>query len=338
MDSEQVEYVHHSELHHHPRNMRRVYPQRDVEQMAESIRARGVIQPLIAIQDNGRITVVAGNLRLRGARWLGDDAPLLPVIVRERGEAEQLLDMAAENLVRADVDVVSEALHYRTLIEEEGIGKMAIAREVGVSLFRVNERLLMLELNPEIQQLMAEEQLPHGTPVIKAFLGIPDDDVRVEAAGALARKHAPVQIIRSTCTRIRQALERKIAVEEAGRACEEYVPATEAVFVEDMPPNGKTVVRWQDIQEAARVPCSDCDAYDYELDEKPDRNRAWEVFVEKGELAADETDEPVWEEIETAAEGTCVACGLRDDRELCGRCPMVEFMQRLVRQVARRDK
>jgi len=184
---------------------------------------------------------------------------------------------------------------------------------------------------------MAEGRLPHGRPVTEALLGIPDDDVRVETAEALARKRAPVQIIRSTCTRIRQALDRKIAIEESARACEEYVPATEAVFVEEIPPARETAISWDDIREATKAPCSDCDAYEYEDDEDPNPDRGWETFLEKGETF-DLAEDPLWAEIEAASEGTCVACGLRDDRELCGRCPMVEFMQRLARQVQRRDE
>ena len=83
---EEVVYLPHTMLRLHPRNMRRIYPQHKVERMAASIKARGVIEPLIGVRVNGHVQIVVGNLRLTSARHLGDEAPSETVkLVRNAG-------------------------------------------------------------------------------------------------------------------------------------------------------------------------------------------------------------------------------------------------------------
>ena len=123
---------------------------------------------------------------LTAARYLGDEAPLMPVIVRQKEETEQFLDMVAENLVRADVDPVSEGLHYRRLLQEPGMTRTRLSRETGVATATINDRLRLLDLEPEVRDLIAANRFPRGRPAVEALLSIPDSRTRVETAQALA--------------------------------------------------------------------------------------------------------------------------------------------------------
>ncbi len=118
----------------------------------------------------------------------------MPVIIRQQEEAEQLLDMVAENLVRATPDPVSEVLHYRRLLQEPGMSRARLARETGVAPQTINDRLRLMELEPEIQDLIAAGRFPRGREPVEALLSIPDSRARVETARALAERRADVRL------------------------------------------------------------------------------------------------------------------------------------------------
>ncbi len=226
--TEEVLYLPHTKLELHPRNMRRVYPKVEVMQMARSIWHRvkrgqtGIIQPLIGCRENGSVIVAVGNKRLMGIRYLAQngEAPLVPVILRERSEVEQLMDMVTENLIRSSPDPVSEGVHYTLLLEQTGKSRSRLARETGVALATINNRLRLLELGPEIQELITLGDRPHGREPGEARLSITDITARVETAQALADKRAGVQLIKSTCTRVRRKLEHRNKVRSRKRRTE----------------------------------------------------------------------------------------------------------------------
>ena len=105
---------------------------------------------------------------------------------------------------------------------------------------------------------------------------------------------------------------------------------------EGLPPEKEKKVPWKALEEASASACGNCTVGAEELIRivRP----AWRLFQEKEgpvELSGNGTN-PTWGEVTRAAEGTCVACGLRDVERLCGACPLIQFLQRVVRQVNRR--
>jgi len=335
-EQETVQYLPHAKLRIHPRNMRCIYPQHEVERMATSIKARGVIEPLIGVQVNGHVQIVVGNLRLTAARHLVDEAPLLPVIIRQKEEAEQLLDMVAENLVRAAPDPVSEAIHYQRLLQEPGMTRARLARETGVASATINDRLLLLKLEPEIQDLIAAGRLPRGRAAVKALLSVPDSRTRAETAKALAERRADTSLIKSICTRVRGRLERKMKVQQAAREGREYVPALEGALEAGLPPEDRQPIPWGLLQQGAAFACGECSKC--EGREEP----GWGVFQGRAGLDGDNLSRagipmPTWGEVAQAVEGTCATCGVRDVEKICGACALIALLQRIVRQVGRRN-
>lgn len=333
----------------HPRNMRRFYPQHEVERMAASIKARGVIEPLIGVRVDGHVQIVVGNLRLTSARYLGDEAPLMPVIIRQQEEAEQLLDMVAENLVRAAPDPVSEALHYRRLLQEPGMSRARLARETGVAPQTINDRLRLMELEPEIQDLIAAGRFPRGREPVEALLSIPDSRARVETAQALAKRRADVRLIKATCTRVRGRLERRLKVQQAAREGREYVPALEGALEAGLPPTDRQLIPWGLLQQAAAASCGACSALEEACPElvkgacpeplAPGATEpGWRIFCKREKWTVDNPSRtgvpmPTWGEMAQAVESTCAVCAVRDMESVCGSCALIEFLRRVVRQV-----
>ena len=99
MTHERIITIAAARLSHHPRNMRRFYPEAQVAEMAASMKARGLEQALIVVPNGkrGQYWVVDGNLRLEGARRLGNHCSALKCEVRTRAAADQLLTMAVTN-------------------------------------------------------------------------------------------------------------------------------------------------------------------------------------------------------------------------------------------------
>jgi len=333
---ETVQYLPHAELRIHPHNMRRIYPQCDVERMAASIKARGIIEPLIGVQVDGHVQIVVGNLRLTAARHLADEAPLLPVIIRQKEEAEQLLDMVAENLVRAAPDPVSEAIHYQRLLQKPGMTRARLARETGVASATINDRLLLLKLEPEIQDLVAAGRLPRGRAAVEALLSIPDSRARAETAKALAKRRADIPLIKSICTRVRGRMERSLNIQQAAREGREYVPALEGALEAGLPPANHQPIPWGLLQQGAASACGECSKC--EGREEP----GWGVFreragLDRGNLSCAGIPMPTWGDVAQAVEGTCATCGVRDAEKICGACALIALLQRIVRQVGRRN-
>ena len=149
-------------------------------ELAESIRSRGVIQPIIVRpRGNGQYQLVAGERRWRAAQ----KAQLheIPAIVRELEDREVLALALIENLQREDLNPVEEARAYRRLADEEGLTQAEIAGLVDKSRSHVANMQRLLELPDEVLGLVAAGSLSMGHA--RALIGHPD-------ASALARRAA----------------------------------------------------------------------------------------------------------------------------------------------------
>ena len=103
-----------------------------LEELAESIRTQGVVQPIVVTpgRSDGKFTIIAGERRWRAARRAGLQE--VPVVVRELESDRQLLEMAlVENLQRSDLNPVEEGEAYRSLRDSFGLSQEEIARQVG---------------------------------------------------------------------------------------------------------------------------------------------------------------------------------------------------------------
>ena len=319
---ETVEYHPWTAFEPHPRNMRRVYPRGAIKQMAQSIKANrerggpGIIEPLLGCRVNGKIRIYAGNLRWHGAAYLGDEAPLVPVILRPTGELDQMLDMAVENKVRFDPDPLSEALHYKALLDT-GLSKTRIAQELGVSLPTISTRLKILDLPEAVQRLFAEDKLPRLAS--RPLLELGDPELQIAAARFLAEHNASLATVKETCWRIAGQVREVEPVArpeqepeldkpkrwgtEEWKALSDEMPAAPTPTLVAVPPVAP--VPFQELEILVRATCAAC---------------------ELGRMIGEET---LWEDMRQAARPTCRACDVRGLQEACGQCPLPDFLRRL---------
>lgn len=139
-----------------------------LEELADSIRLHGVVQPLLVAHDGDRFVLIAGERRWRAARLAG--LSTVPVIVKH-AVPQQMLELAIiENVVRADLSPLEEAVAYRQLIEEFGLSQADVAERVGRSRVSVTNTLRLLNAPDRIRDALAANQITEGHA--RALLGL----------------------------------------------------------------------------------------------------------------------------------------------------------------------
>jgi ParB family chromosome partitioning protein len=155
-----------------PHQPRSVFDQEALAELAQSIREHGVIQPLVVSRTaEGRVyQLIAGERRLLAARQAG--LARVPVVVKEASPRELLELALVENLQRADLGPLEEAVAFKRLTDEFGLTQEAIAGRVGRSRSAVANTLRLLTLPQEIQASLARGEITAGHA--RAILGVDD--------------------------------------------------------------------------------------------------------------------------------------------------------------------
>lgn len=151
-----------------PLNPRRIYNEKKMEELIESVRAKGILMPLLVRPNNVRYEIATGHRRYRAAIAL--KLPELPVIVREMSDTDFLEILTIENLQREDLEPLDEAQGYRTLMEKTGYDVVSIATKVGKSESYIYQRLKLLELIAEAQKKLADGKITAGHAILIARL------------------------------------------------------------------------------------------------------------------------------------------------------------------------
>lgn len=172
-----------------------------LQELAQSIRASGIIQPLLVRRRGGLFELVAGERRWRAAQLAG--LTRVPAIVREIAD-ENLLELALiENIQRQELNAVEEANAYKRLIENLGLTQDEVAKRVGRDRTFITNYLRILRLPTEIQTLLEQEKLSFGHA--RALLGIADPHLQRRLAQRVFKNNWSV---RETERRIRQLADR----------------------------------------------------------------------------------------------------------------------------------
>jgi ParB family chromosome partitioning protein len=156
---------------------RTVFNEAAIEELAESIRAQGVVQPLVVTPEgDGVYTIIAGERRWRASRRAGLET--VPVVVREVSGDQELLELAlVENLQRSDLNPLEEAEAYSALQEKFGLSQEEVAVRVGKARTTVTNSLRLLRLPEEVQELLREGQLSAGQARPLLALATPEEQI-----------------------------------------------------------------------------------------------------------------------------------------------------------------
>lgn len=202
-----------------PRQPRRAFDPDELAELAVSIKALGVVQPVVvrplppagdaaAAGDAAtpRYELIAGERRLRAARLAGLET--VPALIRPADEAAALEIALAENVAREDLNAIEQAQAYAALVDEFGLTHERIGELVGRSRVAVTNTLRLLELPDEVQLMVERGLLSEGHG--RALLGLADHGRRRSVAGMVAERGLSV--------RETEALVRKLTAPEKAAA------------------------------------------------------------------------------------------------------------------------
>ena len=143
------------------RQPRRTFDQVQLAELAESIRTRGVLQPIVVTPlAGGSFELVAGERRLRAAQMV--ELETIPALVRDTDDWERLDLALAENMARVDLNAVEEARACAMLVDDLGLTKQEVGRRVGRSRVAISNLIRLLELPEEALELIERGDLSEG--------------------------------------------------------------------------------------------------------------------------------------------------------------------------------
>jgi ParB family chromosome partitioning protein len=143
------------------RQPRRTFDQARLAELAESIRTRGVLQPIVVRPlAGGSFELVAGERRLRAAQMV--ELETIPALVRDTDDWERLDIALAENMARVDLNAIEEARACAMLVDDLGLTKQEVGRRVGRSRVAISNLIRLLELPEEALELIERGELSEG--------------------------------------------------------------------------------------------------------------------------------------------------------------------------------
>lgn len=154
---------------HQPRGQ---FDEEQLAELASSIEVHGVLQPIVVRASvDGSYELIAGERRLRASQLAG--RATIPAIVRESSGNDTLELALVENLQRADLNAIEQALAFRQLIDHFGLTHEQVARQVGKSRVAISNGLRLLDLAPETQQAILDGRISEGHGRALASLSVP---------------------------------------------------------------------------------------------------------------------------------------------------------------------
>lgn len=161
-----------------PNQPRTHFNESELEELSESIRENGVLQPLLVRKHGAKYEIIAGERRYQASKIAGLEK--VPVIIRDVDDQKMLEIALIENLQRSDLNPIEEAKGYRQLIKASGMTQEALSKAVSKSRSAITNSLRLLDLPEPVQQLMYEGKLTAGHA--RAILAVPFEDARIKLA------------------------------------------------------------------------------------------------------------------------------------------------------------
>ncbi|MBE7543308.1 MAG: ParB/RepB/Spo0J family partition protein [Bryobacteraceae bacterium] len=192
-----------------PLQPRAVFQADRLNELAQSIRENGIIQPLVVRKAGDRFQLIAGERRWRAARLAGLDK--VPVVVQEFAE-DRLMEVAlVENIQREDLNPIEVAQAFERLNKQFKLSHEQIAQRTGKDRTTVTNLLRLLKLPGDIQILLAEHRLSTGHA--RALLGLEDPEAQIEVAGRITSEGLSVRQVERLVQRMNEPREAKPAEE-----------------------------------------------------------------------------------------------------------------------------
>ena len=200
-----VQKINISQLKPNPNQPRKTFVEKDLDELAISIKNQGIIQPIVVRKiDDDQYQIIAGERRWRASQIAGLHE--VDCVIKNLEETQILEAALIENIQREDLNVIEEANAYRGLINIKGITNEALAKIIGKSASHVSNTLRLLELDKEIQKMVTIGDLSMGHA--RALIGVPD---ALEKAKEIIKKSLSVREVERITSNFKKKKNKNIA-------------------------------------------------------------------------------------------------------------------------------
>lgn len=174
-----------NEIKANPNQPRKIFKEKDLSELSESIKENGIIQPLVVVKAEKGFELVAGERRLRAAKMAGLEK--VPAVIKKITEREKMVIAIIENVQRSDLNCVEEALAYYQLMNEYDLTQEEVAKRLGKERSTIANFLRILKLPRPVIELLQKEELSFGHA--KVLAGEKDREKCIRVANqAIAEK------------------------------------------------------------------------------------------------------------------------------------------------------
>lgn len=157
---------------------RKTFDPEKLQELADSVKKYGVLQPLLVQKKGNRYEIIAGERRWRAAKQAG--LKEVPVVVKEYSKQQAMEISLIENVQRADLNPVEEALAYQQLMQEFDLTQEEIAERVSKNRATITNSIRLLKLDKRVQEMLVQGQLSSGHA--RALLALEDGEVQYQSA------------------------------------------------------------------------------------------------------------------------------------------------------------
>ena len=168
---------------------RKVFDKEKMDELTDSIKENGVIQPILVVKDKNGYTIVAGERRWRAAKAAGLEK--IPAIIKDYTNSKKKQVDLIENVQREDLNVVEVARAIREIMDMEGYTNTEVAKITGKNVSTISNTLRLLKLQDEIQEMLLRGELVEGQA--RALLVVEDPEKQLQIAKKVAEKKLTVR-------------------------------------------------------------------------------------------------------------------------------------------------
>ena len=188
-DSKNLKTLRITEVEPNREQPRKNFNQESLEELSESIKTYGIIQPIVVSKENGYYAIIAGERRWRAAKLAGLEE--IPAIIRDSDEQTNREISLIENIQREELNHYEKALGIRSLMDRYGLTQEEVSKKIGKSRSSVSNTVRILYLAPDVLELVKQGKLTEGH--CKALAGISDPKRQYEAAIRMIEKGESVR-------------------------------------------------------------------------------------------------------------------------------------------------
>lgn len=193
-------------LQANPLQPRGIISPESLNELVDSIREQGILEPIVAAETPAGYQIVAGERRWRAARILG--LSTVPVVIRRQTTPQNMLEMAiVENVQREDLNPIERALAYKRLIDEFGLGTNEVAKKVGKSAPTISNTIRLLSLPDAIKDALVAGVITEGH--VRPLISLGDSKLMLELFKKILKENSTVRQTEELARQVKAEVQKK---------------------------------------------------------------------------------------------------------------------------------